>query len=118
MCKQLLHAAIVTQDLCSDVAQSGQQAVVVTGQHDSRTGELTLLLSWDVVKVSLPCPSLLTVCRAFVALRERLENTWVNNYEYFVSDYAADSDATSLTREEVCSHTNGIFTCLASSLIT
>lgn len=41
-------------------------------------------------------------CRVFVALREKLNNTWINNYEYFVSAYSTTPDSETLTREEVC----------------
>ena len=41
-------------------------------------------------------------CRVFVAQRESYEDTWINNYGPFVSEYAADASASLLTSQEVC----------------
>ncbi len=38
----------------------------------------------------------------FVAQRESYEDTWINNYSPFVSEYAADASASLLTSQEVC----------------
>jgi len=38
----------------------------------------------------------------FVAQRESYEDTWINNYSPFVSEYAADASASVLTSQEVC----------------
>lgn len=51
--------------------------------------------------------------RVFVAQREDYEDTWINNYSPFVSEYAADATASALTAQEVsCSNTP---CCTASS---
>ena len=51
--------------------------------------------------------------RVFVAQREDYEDTWINNYSPFVSEYAADATAAALTAQEVsCGNTQ---CCTASS---
>ena len=60
--------------------------------------QVTVSLSYPAAK----CDDGGAGCRVFVALRERLDNTWINNYEYFVSAYSTASDSETLTREEVC----------------
>lgn len=42
-----------------------------------------------------------TLCRVFVAYREEMTGTWINNYSPFVSGFSTDADATTLTSTEV-----------------
>lgn len=42
-----------------------------------------------------------TLCRVFVAYREEMTGTWINNYSPFVSGFSTEADATTLTSTEV-----------------
>ncbi len=61
-------------------------------------------LLWQVFTdaVGKLCRKVMVDCRVFVAQRESYEDTWINNYSPFVSEYAADASASLLTSQEVC----------------